>query len=89
MHGLNMAFESLRQVLPSLGSNKQFSKYETLQMAKSYIGALRDIVCTSDENMLVGSFPSSSCDDYGLSNTTMAHQDRNVSLNSSCQSSNE
>ena len=29
MHGLNMAFENLRSVLPSLGSNKQFSKFET------------------------------------------------------------
>ena len=29
MHGLNSAFENLRAVLPSLGSNKQFSKYET------------------------------------------------------------
>ena len=44
MHGLNSAFESLRAVLPSLGSNKQFSKFETLQMAKSYIGALRELL---------------------------------------------
>ena len=29
MHGLNTAFENLRLVLPSLGSNKQFSKFET------------------------------------------------------------
>jgi hypothetical protein len=29
MHGLNSAFENLRSVLPSLGSNKQFSKFET------------------------------------------------------------
>ena len=45
MHGLNDAFEHLRSVLPSLGSNKQFSKYETLQMAKRYISALREILC--------------------------------------------
>ena len=44
MYGLNMAFENLRSVLPSLGSNKQFSKYETLQMAKSYISALRQLL---------------------------------------------
>jgi hypothetical protein len=44
MHGLNLAFENLRSVLPSLGSNKQFSKYETLQMAKSYISALSDLL---------------------------------------------
>ena len=29
MHSLNSAFEKLRSVLPSLGSNKQFSKFET------------------------------------------------------------
>lgn len=44
MHGLNVAFENLRSVLPDFGSNKQFSKYETLQMAKSYISALREIL---------------------------------------------
>lgn len=44
MHGLNAAFENLRSVLPNLGSNKHFSKYETLQMAKTYIAALREIL---------------------------------------------
>lgn len=50
MHGLNLAFENLRSVLPSLGSNKQFSKYETLQMAKSYISALKEILVNDDLN---------------------------------------
>lgn len=50
MHGLNAAFENLRSVLPSLGSNKQFSKYETLQMAKSYIAALREILVKDSES---------------------------------------
>lgn len=54
MHGLNVAFENLRSVLPSLGSNKQFSKYETLQMAKSYIAALRDILICENSNMTIG-----------------------------------
>ena len=44
MHNLNTAFEKLRAVLPTLSSNKQFSKFETLQMAKSYIEALREIL---------------------------------------------
>ena len=52
MYGLNMAFENLRSVLPSLGSNKQFSKYETLQMAKSYISALRQILIAEQSNNL-------------------------------------
>ena len=51
MHGLNLAFENLRSVLPSLGSNKQFSKYETLQMAKSYISALSDLLTSSQESV--------------------------------------
>lgn len=44
MHGLNVAFENLRSVLPSLGSSKQFSKYETLQMASNYIRALKNML---------------------------------------------
>lgn len=50
MHGLNVAFENLRSVLPSLGSSKQFSKYETLQMASNYINALREIILNDDLN---------------------------------------
>ncbi|RNA26798.1 atonal -like protein [Brachionus plicatilis] len=49
MHGLNAAFENLRSVLPTLGSNKHFSKYETLQMAKSYIAALREILVNDEK----------------------------------------
>ena len=44
MHGLNVAFANLRACLPSLGSNKQFSKYETLQMAKNYISTLEKML---------------------------------------------
>jgi hypothetical protein len=44
MHGLNEAFANLRACLPSIGSNKQFSKYETLQMAKNYIAALEKML---------------------------------------------
>ena len=49
MHNLNTAFEKLRAVLPSLSSNKQFSKFETLQMAKSYIEALSEILSTDND----------------------------------------
>jgi hypothetical protein len=41
MDGLNHAFERLRDVIPSLGSDHKLSKYETLQMAQTYINALR------------------------------------------------
>lgn len=104
MHGLNMAFEKLRQVLPSLGSNKQFSKFETLQMAKSYIAALRDILFTSDGNnsnariisplSLTSSTSSSSSprDDYDgefSSIIQIVNQANNVtSISSSCLDSN-
>ncbi|KAL7288206.1 hypothetical protein TKK_0017756 [Trichogramma kaykai] len=43
MQNLNKAFDRLRDYLPSLGNNRQLSKYETLQMAQSYITALCDL----------------------------------------------
>jgi Helix-loop-helix DNA-binding domain len=44
MQNLNDAFDRLRQYLPSLGNDRQFSKHETLQMAQSYISALSDLL---------------------------------------------
>jgi hypothetical protein len=44
MQSLNDAFDRLRQYLPSLGEDRQFSKHETLQMAQSYISALCDLL---------------------------------------------
>lgn len=44
MQNLNDAFDRLRQYLPSLGNDRQFSKHETLQMAQSYITALCDLL---------------------------------------------
>ncbi|XP_059472482.1 protein atonal-like [Neocloeon triangulifer] len=44
MLNLNTAFDRLRTVLPGLGSEKQLSKYETLQMAQSYIAALDELL---------------------------------------------
>lgn len=41
MQNLNQAFDRLRRVLP-YPNDKQFSKFETLQMAQSYIVALYD-----------------------------------------------
>jgi hypothetical protein len=51
MHGLNYAFNNLRAVLPALGGNKQFSKYETLQMAQTYIAALQDLLQSSENSI--------------------------------------
>ena len=44
MHSLNVAFDQLRHVVPGLGGNQQLSKYDTLQMAQTYIVALQDIL---------------------------------------------
>ncbi|CAG0901983.1 unnamed protein product [Cyprideis torosa] len=44
MSNLNVAFDKLRRVLPSIGNDRQLSKYETLQMAQSYINALADLL---------------------------------------------
>lgn len=41
MQNLNKAFDRLRMVLP-YPNDKQFSKFETLQMAQSYINALHE-----------------------------------------------
>ena len=44
MNGLNDAFERLRQHIPELGNDRKLSKFETLQMAQTYICALRELV---------------------------------------------
>ena len=44
MNNLNSAFDRLREVVPSLGDDRQLSKYETLQMAQSYITALWELL---------------------------------------------
>lgn len=44
MNGLNEAFDRLRQVIPTLKSDHKLSKFETLQMAQTYISTLRDLL---------------------------------------------
>lgn len=48
MNGLNDAFDKLREVVPSLGTDHKLSKFETLQMAQSYIAALCDLLQSHD-----------------------------------------
>ncbi|XP_022665316.1 protein atonal-like [Varroa destructor] len=43
MHKLNVAFDRLREVVPSV-SDRQLSKYETLQVAQSYIHELAQLL---------------------------------------------
>lgn len=44
MNGLNEAFDRLRQAIPSLDADHKLSKFETLQMAQTYISALNDLL---------------------------------------------
>lgn len=44
MNSLNDAFERLRDVVPSLGNDRKLSKFETLQMAQTYINALNELL---------------------------------------------
>ena len=44
MDSLNVAFDDLREVVPSLSNDRKLSKYETLQMAQSYINALLELL---------------------------------------------
>eukprot|EP00095_Tigriopus_kingsejongensis_P012698 snap_masked-scaffold22_size673200-processed-gene-5.8 protein:Tk12698 transcript:snap_masked-scaffold22_size673200-processed-gene-5.8-mRNA-1 annotation:"basic helix-loop-helix transcription factor amos" len=50
MNGLNDAFERLREVIPNLGSDHKLSKYETLQMAQTYIGALANLIDRTNQD---------------------------------------
>ncbi|XP_056643887.1 protein atonal-like [Diorhabda sublineata] len=50
MQNLNQAFDRLRTFLPQLGQDRQLSKYETLQMAQTYITALYDLLDQRDVN---------------------------------------
>ncbi|KAL7648517.1 UNVERIFIED_CONTAM: hypothetical protein RMT77_000423 [Armadillidium vulgare] len=48
MNGLNDAFERLREVVPALGNDRKLSKFETLQMAQTYIAALSELIRRAD-----------------------------------------
>ena len=48
MNGLNDAFERLREVVPALSNDRKLSKFETLQMAQTYIGALAELIRRDD-----------------------------------------
>lgn len=45
MHGLNDAFQSLREVIPHIKMQRKLSKIETLTLAKNYIKALTNVIC--------------------------------------------
>ena len=85
MNGLNDAFERLRDVIPSLGSDHKLSKYETLQMAQTYIGSLASLLrrtSSTDSNTSTSS-PVSPIKD------TQSNLDMSISSSSSSLSSTD
>jgi hypothetical protein len=70
MNGLNTAFDRLRTVLPSsmFQQQRRFSKYETLQMAQSYIAALQSIL----------RLDASSDNDYSFTNVSSTTADEDM-----------
>ena len=85
MNGLNDAFERLRDVIPSLGSDHKLSKYETLQMAQTYIGSLASLLrrtASTESNSSIS--PSGN-----VTKEPHFNMDMNISSSSSSLSSSE
>lgn len=79
MNGLNSAFDRLRTVLPSsmFQEQRRFSKYETLQMAQSYIAALQSILqlnSSSDTEQNCTNASSTTDDDLDNRNQDYKHE---------------
>lgn len=90
MNGLNDAFERLRDVIPSLGSDHKLSKYETLQMAQTYIGSLASLLrrtSSTDSNLSIS--PSGASIKEPHFNVDMNISSSNSSLSSTEESLNE
>lgn len=67
MNGLNDAFDRLREVIPQLGSDHKLSKFETLQMAQTYIGSLMGLLERSSSNPSTPlPYPSKPCSEEEL-----------------------
>lgn len=65
MQGLNTAFDRLRRVVPQWGQDKKLSKYETLQMALSYIMALTHILAEAERFSSERDWVSAHCERFG------------------------
>ncbi|KAL1459377.1 hypothetical protein WDU94_011364 [Cyamophila willieti] len=52
MSGLNEAFDRLREVIPCIGIEHKLSKFETLQMAQTYIHSLRDLLDSANSGCI-------------------------------------
>lgn len=56
MNGLNDAFDRLRDVVPSIDEEHKLSKFETLQMALTYITALNDLLDSNGNEISLSSY---------------------------------
>lgn len=65
MHSLNVAFDSLRDVIPSLGNDRKLSKFETLQMAQTYIAALDDLISRNSHYAPLAPSSATSWNEHG------------------------
>ncbi|XP_021695284.1 basic helix-loop-helix neural transcription factor TAP [Aedes aegypti] len=59
MNSLNVAFDKLREIVPTLGPDHKLSKFETLQMAQTYINALSDLLERGADESTYSLFDSS------------------------------
>lgn len=68
MNGLNEAFDRLREVVPTLEIDQKLSKFETLQMAQTYISALCELLEKGDNEQAYSLFTTTdnSCEEICL-----------------------
>ena len=76
MNGLNSAFDRLRTVLPSsmFQEQRRFSKFETLQMAQSYIAALQSILQLNSSTDTDHNSTTTTDEDIGHGNQDYKHE---------------
>ncbi|KAH8269444.1 hypothetical protein KR018_003070 [Drosophila ironensis] len=74
MNGLNEAFDRLREVVPAPSIDQKLSKFETLQMAQSYILALCDLLQNGDVEVDTAAYTifGDGDSDFGLSGGGMS-----------------
>ena len=90
MNGLNDAFERLRDVIPSLGSDHKLSKFETLQMAQTYIGSLAALLRrTSSIDSTLSTSPAANNVDDSQTNMDINLSSSSSSLSCADDSLNE
>ncbi|XP_055920754.1 protein lin-32 [Eupeodes corollae] len=66
MNGLNEAFDRLREVVPAPAIDQKLSKFETLQMAQTYIVALCELLEKGGDEQSYSLFSDSSCQGISL-----------------------